>query len=524
MESKRVLFRNASVADGLSEDLFCADVLVEGDSIEAVLEPHSGTTADETVEAGGRILCPGFMDIHAHSDLELLRSPEMEHKIQQGITFDLSGNCGAGVFPRLPDGKPAFADILGHYENWSWTDFDSYSGLLKPGINCAFLQSHGSLRNMALAGNPNRAATQNEIEKMCGLLDISISQGCFGFSTGLYYAPCMFASREELLALLDVVRRHDAIFAVHHRCEGDDILPSIDEIIGLVCRTGVKLEVSHLKAIGRKNQDKVPEVLEKLHALKDDGFDVAFDQYPYEYGSTSLFCLLPPEILKLDTKSLAEVLERTRTDRNLREDIIREMADSHGWDSITELCPWEDISIVSLESSPEYNGLNLKQAAEKLSEDPYQALFDLLAKERGVALMADITQSPQSLRNIFEDPLMLFGTDALYTGQAAHPRSANGAVHLLYERCIRENYPFGKVIPKMTGRVARRLGIMDRGLIKAGCKADLVLIDPRRLKDNSSLEKPFEMCSGLGHVMVNGTFALRDGVLTHSKSGIPVRF
>ena len=524
MEDKTVLFRNATVVDGTGNASFCADVLVKGTSIEAVLGPNSNASCEETIDATGLILCPGFMDIHAHSDLEVLRNPAMEKKIQQGITFDLSGNCGAGVFPRRSDSPAAFADILGHSGNWNWTDFRTYASQLKSGINIAFLQAHGSLRNTAVEGNPNREATDAEIERMCSLLDASISEGCFGFSTGLYYAPCMFASRKELLALLSVVKKHDAVFAVHHRCEGDDILPSIDEVISLVRETGVKFEVSHLKAIGHKNQNKVPLVLEKLHALKDDGFDVAFDQYPYEYGSTSLFSLLPPDLLKLEPEDLSEVLRKTRTDKVLRQDIIREMEHPHNWDSITELCPWEDISVVLLESSPEYNGLNLLQVAEKLSEDPYQTLFDLLSKEKGVALMADITQSSRSLRTIFEDDMMLFGTDALYTGNTAHPRSANGAIHILYERCVKENYPFEKVIAKMTGNVAHRLGIRDRGLVKEGCKADLVLFDPRTLRDNSSLEKPFEMCSGLEAVMVNGTFAYRKGKLTYSQSGSVVRF
>ena len=524
MKGKAVLFRNATVVDGTGAKPFCADVLVEGDAIKAVLSPGSVSGCTETIEASGLILCPGFMDIHAHSDLEVLRNPAMENKIRQGITFDLSGNCGAGVFPRRPDSVPAFADILGHYGNWNWTDFTSYAKQLEPGINIAFLQPHGSLRNAALEGNPNRPATDREIGLLCDCLDASIAEGCFGFSTGLYYAPCMYASRKELISLLSEVKRHDAVFAVHHRCEGDDILPSIDEIISLVRETGVKLEVSHLKAIGRKNQDKVPAVLRKLHALKDEGFDVAYDQYPYEYGSTSLFSLLPPDVLKLNPQDLSSLLVKTKTDRNLRQDIVREMENPHNWDSITELCPWEDIQVVLLESSPEYNGLNLLQVAEKLSEDPYQALFDLLAKEKGVALMADVTQSPQSLRTIFEDDMMLFGTDALYTGRTAHPRSANGAIHLLYERCVKENYPYEKVIAKMTGNVAKRLGIKDRGSVAAGSKADLVLLDPKTLKDNSGLEKPFEPCSGLNAVMVNGTFAFREGKPTHSRSGTVIRF
>jgi len=249
----------------------------------------------------------------------------MSHKVQQGITFDLSGNCGAGIYPRSKDDEPVFADILGHYDSWTWTDFSSYKALVKPGINIGFLQSHSCLRMSAIEGNPNRAATKKEIEKMCRLLDQSLDNGCLGFSSGLYYAPCLFADHDELVSLLRVVKRHNSLFCVHHRCEGDEILQSIDEIISLVRETGVRLEVSHLKAIGRKNQHKMPEVLKKLHALKDEGFDVSFDQYPYEYGSTSLFSLLPPKLLRLPSDELSAILKRTKKDRKLRDEIVHEM-------------------------------------------------------------------------------------------------------------------------------------------------------------------------------------------------------
>ncbi len=511
------LFRNATVIDGSGNRPFVSNVLVDGDRIIKIGNEES--KADEVIGCTGRILCPGFMDIHAHSDLEVLRNPSMSHKVQQGITFDLSGNCGAGIYPRGKDDGAVFADILGHYDNWSWTDFPSYKALVKPGINIGFLQSHSCLRMSAMESNPNRAATKEEIEKMCRLLDQSLDNGCLGFSSGLYYAPCLFADHDELVSLLKVVKRHNSLFCVHHRCEGDEILQSIDEIISLVRETGVRLEVSHLKAIGRKNQHKMPEVLKKLHALKDEGFDVSFDQYPYEYGSTSLFSLLPPELLRLPPEELSELLKRTRTDKELRDGIVHEMENPKGWDSISELCPWEDISIVTMESSPEFNGLKMSDAAEKLNMDPFDAFFYLLSKEKGYALMSDITQSDETLRMVFDDDMMCFGTDALYTGSTAHPRSANAAIHLLCQRCLDEKVPFEVAINKMTKKVADRLQLKDRGMVKKGFKADLVLFDPCRLKDNSSMENPYVMCDGLEAVLVNGVFALRDGKLTGTQSG-----
>lgn len=513
-----VLFRNATVIDGTGCEGHISSVLTDGAFI--VAEGNiDGVDATETIDATGKVLCPGFMDIHAHSDLEILRNPSMPHKIQQGITFDLSGNCGIGVFPRKADARPIFADILGHHSTWNWTDFPSYASKVDSGMNIAFLQSHSCLRFQAMEGNASRAATASEIQMMCSLLDNSLSQGCFGLSTGLYYAPCLFADRAELVALLKVVKKHNALFAVHHRCEGDEILPSIDEVLDLVRETGVRLEISHLKAIGRNNQDKVPQVLEKIHQLRDEGFDVAFDQYPYEYGSTSLFSLLPPELLALSPQALSETLSEALTDRALRNRIAGQMLHPEGWDSIAELCPWEDISIVTLESSPQFDGLRMKDAAEKLGMDGFDALFYLLSRETGCALMTDVTQSKDSLRTIFSDPLMCFGTDALYTGPAAHPRSANAAVHLLCGFCKSEGFPLEEAIAKMTGKVAEPLGLKDRGFVRKGCRADLVVLDMERLQDNSDIRRPFEMCCGLEHVMVNGVFAMKNGSLTGSRSG-----
>ncbi len=518
------LFKNGLVIDGCGNKPVKADVLVDDTTIvdiQASLE----STAAQIIDLEGKILCPGFMDIHAHSELEALRDPHMTHKLQQGITFDLSGNCGIGVFPRHLSDAPVFADILGHYNGaWNWTDFETFQAQLKPGINMAFLQSHSMLRMAAIKGNPNREATSAEIDTMCFLLDEALSQGCMGFSTGLYYAPCLFANEEEIISLLKVVKKHNALFTVHHRCEGDEILPSIDEILGYVRKTGVRLEISHLKAIGKANQDKVDTILEKIHNFREEGFDVCYDQYPYEYGSTSLFSLLPPFLLRLEKQELSRTLKSMETDTSLRSKAIEEIRNPQGWDSIIQLCGWDNITITSLESSPQYNGLTLTDTAKKLGKDPFDALFSLLAKENELALMTDVTQSTENLRKIFKDPLMHFGTDALYTGNAAHPRSANAAIHLLETMCrTSSTASLEEAICKMTSKVARRLGIKDRGIVAKGMKADLVVFDPQKLHDNSTPSKPFAQCEGLDYVMVNGEFAVYKNAPTQSRSGVVIK-
>lgn len=522
-----ILFKNGLVIDGTGKKPVKANVLVDGNTIVSILSsqdiPQDANLME--IDIQDKILCPGFMDIHAHSELEALRDPHMRYKLQQGITFDLSGNCGIGVYPRQISDLPVFADILGHYNgNWNWTNFEGFQKQLKPGINMAFLQSHSMLRMTAIKGNPNRKATAEEIEVMCNLLDASLSQGCMGFSTGLYYAPCLFANEEEILSLLKVVKKHDAIFAVHHRCEGNEILSSIDEILGYVRKTGVKLEISHLKAIGKANQDKVDLILEKIHNFRNEGFDVCFDQYPYEYGSTSLFSLLPPFLLRLEKEELSKTLENLENNTELREKVIEQMLNPQGWDSIIQLCGWDNITITSLESSPQYNGLTLAEASKKLRKDPFDALFSLLAKENELALMTDVTQSTENLRKIFKDPLMHFGTDALYTGSTAHPRSANAAIHLLETMCkTSKTASYEEAICKMTYKVAQRLGIKDRGKIAEGMKADLLVFDPKTLHDNSTPSNPFAMCSGLEYVMVNGEFAIYKNAPTQSLSGIVIK-
>ena len=515
------LFAHATVIDGTGSERYVADVALDGDRIAAIgsLDPSK---AERVVDARGMFLTPGFIDIHAHSELMALRDSVMKAKVQQGITTEVSGNCGIGPFPCKADDTPIKTltqDILGQWNGHYWRSFKDYTDALRlhgTGCNMAFLASHSALRCAVLSGNPNRAATDSEIQDMCALLAECFNQGCIGFSSGLYYAPCLYAEAKELKALLLTTRFHGGFFAVHHRCEGDSVLESLKEVLDLARQSGVRLEVSHLKALGPQNQHKVKKMLSLLEEAQKEGVDVHFDQYPYTYGSTSLFSLLPPAYLKLARNELREHLK----DPSVRAAIKEEMAHPVGWDSIYETAGWDQISILVLESHPEYEMRTIAQIAEQQGVDPFDCFFDLLAGEPGTALMADVTQSEKSLVEILQHPMMCFGTDALYAGSLCHPRSYNAAVHLLdrYGRQLKV-VAWEQLIRRMTGETALRLRLHDRGTIAVGKKADLVLFNPLTIRDTSTLQHPDSTPIGLHMVFVNGVLAAEEGIATGTASG-----
>ncbi len=501
------LIKNAIIVDGQLNKPYKGNLAIYGNIIAFIsdtLQPKSR----KVIDGEGCYLAPGFIDIHAHSELYMLKEKTVKAKLGQGITTDCSGNCGIGVFPineRAQSIKALASEVLGEYPDWSWRGIQSFKEKLlgNIGINAMFLQAHAPLRAYAME-DPNREATQDEIDKMCALLDESLQNGTIGFSTGLYYSPCLFASKEELLALLKVVKKHNALFAVHHRTEGDDIVQSIEEVINLAKESGVKLQISHLKTIGKRNVDKLKTVLTLIEDAKKDGVDIAFDCYPYSYGSTSLFSLLPPDIQRLSRLEQRFALSL----ENECEDIAKEIENPKGWDSIYSLVGPDDISICELSQSSEYNGMTLSELGNKLNLPPLKALFTVLSEEAGLALMFDKTESDDNLRTIIKHPLSSFGTDSLYSSLSPHPRSFSSSVELL-SRFVRDEklLAIEEAINKMTLKNAERLALKDRGIIEEGKIADLVLFNLNELetKADDSVKK------GIKAVFVNGKLSVYDG-------------
>ena len=379
-----LLFESPLIIDGSGSAPYRANVATLGDTIAFIGREH--VRAKRVIEASRLTLVPGFIDVHAHSEVYVLNEKNAGMKLKQGITSDISGNCGIGVFPLNENKdllKPLNDDVLGRCGiPLSWSDFRSFTSAVREngcGINMGFLQPHAPLRIAVMGDDASRAANDDEISRMCALLEKSLSEGCYGFSTGLYYNPCSFADERELEALLGVTAAHDGLFSVHMRSESDEILEAAEEVLSLSLRCCVRLEISHLKIIGDENQDKLSALLSLIHSYRDRGLEVSFDQYPYNFGSTSLFSLLPPHYLSLSALQL----------ESEREAMKREILHPQGWESLYSVVGPERISIMHLDSRSDLDGRSLAS----LSSSPLDFLFDILSDESGAAVMSDVTES-----------------------------------------------------------------------------------------------------------------------------------
>ena len=538
MNNTSYILKNATIIDGSNNNSYLASILIENNKIKKIYKDNIDKKEQASftiIDCSNKILTPGFIDVHGHSDLQILRSSDMKAKIQQGITTEIAGNCGIGPFPIDLKNKEIIKsmhdltkDVLGSYD-YNFYDFESFSKIANnnlPNTNVLFLQSHTALRANVILPNANRSATDEEIKHMCNLLDKSLSQGCIGLSTGLYYAPCLYAEKKELIELLKVVKKHNKIFCTHHRCEGDDVINSLNEVISLAKEVGVKLEISHLKAIGVENQKYVDQMLSIIDKAKAEGLNIGFDQYPYEYGSTSLYSLLPPTYLKLSYSELKVALN----DKHERDKIKSLMKNAQGWDSIVKMCGFENIRTMYLETQRELENKNIKELSLLLKNRDdenscYDTLFDILLKEEGVALMIDVTQSLENIEKILNHPLMCFGTDAIYSGDEkstipSHPRSYQAAVHLIdvfYKQ--RKTIKLENLIHNMTYKSALRFKIEKRGLLKEGYYADIVVLDINKIKDLSTLEDIKIAPNGIDYVFVNGNLVYKNKQIINSHSG-----
>ena len=512
------IVRGGSVADGLGGEPVRADVGISGDRIAAVGDLSKAAAAAEFA-AEGLLVCPGFIDVHTHSDAYLLIEPGAPSKIRQGVTTEITGNCGASAAPRWP-GYTMPSDWLEQEYPGDWHSVAEYRALLeaqKPAVNSAMLIGHRAIR-AAVMGIEARAATADEIAKMCGRLEAALEEGGAGLSTGLVYAPAMFAQPEEITALAKVVARRGGIYATHMRSEGGTLLEAIEEALDVARATGVRLQISHLKTAGRGNWHKLDAALEKIRAARAAGIEVASDRYPYTASCTDLDVILPTWASQ---GGRAAILARLR-DPAERAKIRAEMA------AAREEKYWEGVWIGSTRhpDNVAFAGKPLLVAAEAWKIHPLDAALRFMETDELFTGGIFFGMSEENLWRILAEPWVMIGSDASIrspTGPLSHdhphPRAYGTFGRFLRAALDGKTVGVGEAVRKMTSLPADHFRLKDRGVLRVGAYADVVVIDPKTFLDRATYEKPHQFCEGISAVWVNGVQTLCNGQDTGARGG-----
>ena len=520
---------NAQVIDGSGKPAFRADVGLREGRIAALGDLRE-TRAGEVIDARGRCLTPGFLDIHRHADLALLGGGFGDGELRQGLTAIVPGNCGLSAAPL--DGpfreevRRYLAPITGDAGEQSFPCLGDYlrrCGERPLPLHAGELIGMGTLR-AGVAGFRPGPLTAEEAAAIRASLERALSDGALGVSLGLGYAPESYESTEELIALLAPLRRSGVVISVHMRQEGDGVEAALSEMLTVARALETPVEISHLKAIGRRNwRRSVPRMLRSLADARAEGLDISCDVYPYAAGSTQLIHVLPPE----SHAGGLEALTARLRDEAQRAAIRKRMETGSDFENITLLVGFENVRPTGLRT-PEYapyEGVSLSEIAHDRRQDPFDALFDLLTAEDGTPGMIDTIASEDDIAEILKAPFSCVISDATYPGTGLlHPR-VTGMTAQLLTHFVRErrDLTLEEAVNRLTLRPAERYGLAAKGRIALGADADLCLFDPERFHAAGSYAQPRRAAEGMDWVFVSGHAAIREGALTGEARGAVLR-
>lgn len=514
----KLLIKNGTIVDGTLKQPFLGSILVEDQHIIAVGEV-SENEVDQVIDAQGKIVSPGFIDTHSHSDLKILLDPFNEVKIRQGITTEVLGQDGISMAPLpkeyISSWRKNLAGLDGDSDdiNWEYETTDNYLNMMADkgvGLNEAYLVPHGNVRMEAM-GLDARPATQEEIQKMCDIVRREMEAGAYGLSTGLIYIPCAYGETDELIEMCKVVAEYDGCFVIHQRSEADTILESMEEVICIGKESGVKVHFSHFKVCGKNNWKYIPQVIELLEKAKAEGIEVSFDQYPYAAGSTMLGVVLPPWAHAGGTDELIKRLQ----DETMREKMKKDILDGiPGWDNFIDFAGFDQIFVTSVKTdkNQEAVGKSLEELAKMRNTDPFNATFDLLMEEENAVGMVDFYGLEEHIMTFIKRPEQNVCTDGLLSGKP-HPR-AYGSFPRVLRRFVREEkiLSIEEAIHKMSLKAAKAVGIHNRGSLEVDKFADIVIFDLDTVSDVGDYVDPMHFPVGIDYVIINGQIVIDKGV------------
>ncbi len=519
------LLRGGFVIDGLSGESAAvkADVAVRDDRIMATGD-LSHVDAAKTIDVNGLYVCPGFIDVHSHSDFMLLADGRAEGKICQGITTEINGNCGLSA-------APLYGAALEQRENElndldikdRWSTLPEYFALLEKrrfAVNFATLAGHGNLRACA-AGYSDRPLSRVQTEDMVVLLRDAMKAGAKGLSTGLVYPPGLYAGTGEIIRLARETAACRGVYTTHMRSEGDRLIESVEEVMEIAAESKIHAHISHLKTSGEKNWKKIDDVFRMIDEAKNRGMSLTCDRYPYIASSTGLDAVLPAWAFEGGNKREIERLKNER--RRLQEDILSEHPEA------SSASFWENVVISSVRRGENewMQGRNIAEISWRLGKTPFESLFDILVEEDLDAGAIFFFMNEENLKSVLKQPYTMTGTDSSarsFSGITAkgkpHPRGF-GSFPRVLGRYVREQGIMtpGEAIYKMCGLPARVFNISRRGILRKDFFADIVVFDPEKVNDTADYDDPFQKPEGIYHVFVNGTPVLLEGETTGALPG-----
>lgn len=503
-----LIIRNGSVLDGTGAEPFAADIAVENGRIAAVGKGLG--KARETIDAAGKTVTPGFIDIHRHADGAAFRPGYGRLELAQGLTTIVNGNCGLSAAPIDGPYRQAVLDYLAPITGELGPEVPTSSmgeylaALKEPAINTKMLVGAGTVR-AAVAGYACQRLDGAQVRQIQGLLARSLEEGAVGVSLGLGYAPECFYTTEELAWVLEPLRGQGIPVTVHMREEGDGVCDSVREMLEIAKKVDVPVHISHLKAMGRRNWDKkIPEAIALMDRAREEGLDITCDVYPYTAGSTQLIHILPPDFLAGGTEAITERLKDPRQ-RELLGERIRHGTD---FDNIAGMVGWENILCSTLnrpENKP-YEGMSIAAIAEKQGKDPLACACDLLVSEHCAITMIDFIADEGDIARILRLPYSAVISDSTYpTRGRRHPR-VYGTFPRIIEKYVLQDraLTLPQAVASMTSIPADALRLKGKGRIAPGMDADICVFGPENLRANADYAEPEVLSSGFDYVLVGG--------------------
>ena len=499
-EAYDLLITNARIVDGSGNPWYRADIAIKNGRIASIGRLSRAQSA-KTIDAGNQIVAPGFIDVHTHVE-SIFSLPAAENFVRMGVTTLVTGNCGG-----------------------STTDVAEFLGRIKEkplAVNLATLIAHGSVRRQAMGSN-DRAPTPEEMKQMELLVEKGMKDGAVGLSTGLIYVPGIYAKTDEIITLARIVSRHGGIYATHMRSEGEFVADAIRESIQIGEQANLPVEISHFKISNKKFWGQTPMTIGLVRSARERGLEVTVDQYAYTASSTSLDSRLPAW---LRAGGLTEAKKRL-TDQATRERVRKEMKEG------LKRSGFKDFGyamVASYDPDPSFNGKSIAEITKQVSgkSDTTHQIDQIIAMyEAGGASMVYHSMSEDDVQRIMREPFTMIASDSgvrQVDESVPHPRGYGNNARVLgrYVRDLKL-LSLEDAIRKMTSLPAQTFGFRDRGYLREGMAADLVIFDEKTVGDRATFDKPHQYPTGISHVLVNGELVFSNEAMTPARPGVPLR-